>query len=102
VQALRAAAGVVTGVFENSGPDPLKGPARFLRRNRLRYAPNGFPVAEDDELSGILDHRKPSSFHLDQKRFATDKAFDIAQLSPDDATLTRSLRREEMRDPMVG
>jgi hypothetical protein len=75
---------------------------RFLRRNRLRYTSDGFPVAEDDELSGILDYGKPSPFHLVQKRFATDKAFDIAHLSPDDATLASRLRREKMRDPMVG
>ncbi|MGB3249680.1 MAG: hypothetical protein WBB13_10985, partial [Tabrizicola sp.] len=70
------------------GSDPLKGPVRFLRRNRLRNPADRLAVAEDDELSGVLHDGKAASLHLDKEWLTANKTLNVTNLAADHATLS--------------
>jgi hypothetical protein len=75
----------------------LKTPDRILERVRadffeeigLRHTSNGLSITKDDELPGILNHRKAAPPHFGKKRLAPDITVDIAYFSSDYPTFAR-------------
>jgi hypothetical protein len=68
----------------------------FFEEIGLNHPSDGFPIAKDDKLPGVLDHRKSPSLHLGQKGVAPHKSLNIPQLAADDTAFPRGLRRKQM------
>ena len=57
---------------------------------------HGVAIAEDDELSRILDRAVAAAAQLALEYRAPDDAFDIAHLTPHDTAVAGGLRAEEL------
>jgi hypothetical protein len=62
---------------------------------------DGIGIAEDDEVTPILDHAEPTLADCGQECLAPNDAIDIADLSPDDAAIKSGFGREHLSHPFV-
>ena len=63
---------------------------------------DGFGVAEDNELPAFFGDLEAASVDFGHEALGAAKAFDIASLAPDDATLLDLFGGEDVVQPEVG
>ena len=79
----------------------LKVPPKFLRRNVSGEHAERLAIAEDDELTGVLDRMPAPAPKLQMEYIASDDPLDVADLAAYHAALARGLGREEVEQPML-